>query len=346
MVVDDSFFMRKALERIFQSAGDIVVCEAVSTGEAALEKLDTARPDIITMDVEMPGMGGLAAVRAIMARRRTPILMLSSLTTRGTDCTLRALENGAADFVAKPSGGMGEIGGIANEIIEKVRALSRHNVVAAGQGARAGMSTAARFVGESVTSLRPTSVECIAIAISTGGPAALATVFAKLPATVHVPIVVVQHMPPGFTKPLAQRLNTHCALEVLEAEDGMLLKPGRVIIGAAGKQFRIQRGPSGVVVHLEASVANALYSPSADMLIESVAQVYGRAGLAFIMTGMGSDGAEGLAELKRRGGFVYGQDEASSTVYGMPRAAAEAGLVDRVISLDDVAHAIIEASKR
>ena len=218
MIVDDSFFMRKALERVFLSAGDISVCEAVSTGEAALERLEASDPDIITMDVEMPGMGGIAAVRAIMARRRVPILMLSSLTARGTDTTLRALENGAADFVAKPSGGMAEIGVISTEIIAKVRALSRRK----SEGSRPASSAARAMQFDTQT--RPGQVECIAIGISTGGPAALASVFSKLPATIQVPIIVVQHMPPGFTKPLAQRLDTHCALEVLEAEEGMLLK--------------------------------------------------------------------------------------------------------------------------
>ena len=336
MIVDDSFFMRKALERIFATAGDIVVCEAVATGEAALEKLEGANPDIITMDVEMPGMGGLAAVRAIMARRRLPILMLSSTTGRGTENTVRALEYGAADFVAKPTGGMSEIGLIAAEILEKIHALA-HRTFEPYASKSAGMAQGMQ------TRLRPGQVECVAIAISTGGPAALASVFAKLPASIHVPIVVVQHMPPGFTKPLADRLNAHCELEVVEAEDGMPLKAGRVIIGAAGKQLRLKRVGGGVVLDLRSDGVPALYMPSADMLMSSLAEVYGRTGLAFIMTGMGSDGTEGLAELKRRGGFVYGQDEASSTVYGMPRAAAEAGLVDRVISLHEVARAIADA---
>ncbi len=350
MIVDDSFFMRKALERICLSAGDLVICGAYASGEAALEQLDVVHPDLITMDVEMPGMGGLEAVRAIMARRHVPILMLSSLTARGADVTLRALEYGAADFVAKPAGGMAEIGTISGEIVEKIRALTRGipSLGAPRLAVRAVPAHTAPAAGALLPNprSRPGAVECVAIGISTGGPAALAHVFSQLPASINVPILVVQHMPAGFTKPLAERLNSHCALEVVEAEEGMLVQPGRIMIGVAGKQFRLRRSSAGVVARLDADGVNVLYSPSADLLFHSLAEIYGRTGLAVIMTGMGSDGSEGLAELKRRGGFVLGQDAASSTVYGMPRAAAEAGLVDRVVALDDMAAALTEVCRK
>jgi two-component system chemotaxis response regulator CheB len=343
MVVDDSFFMRKAIERIFQSTDDIFVCESAASGEAALERLEVACPDLITMDVEMPGMGGIAAVRAIIAKRRVPILMLSSLTERGAQTTVRALSSGASDFVTKPTGGLAAISEIAAELIGKVRMLGKPASIAYTPGRlRPGSqpSSGPRFTGK-----LPAMTDCIAIAISTGGPAALTAIFSQLPATVNIPIVVVQHMPRGFTKPLAERLNMHSDLTIVEAEDGARLRAGTVLIGAAGKSLRLERGAFGIIARIEDPPDDTLYSPSADTLFASLAEVYGDRATAMIMTGMGADGIEGLAAIKEAGGFVFGQSEASCTVYGMPRAAAEAGLVDQVIALDEVAGVIAKLCK-
>jgi two-component system chemotaxis response regulator CheB len=338
MVVDDSFFMRKALERIFQSTGDIVVCEMVASGEAALERLEAVNPDLITMDVEMPGMGGIAAVRAIMAKRRVPILMVSAGTARGAQTTIRALSNGAIDFVTKPTGGLASISEIASELVAKVRLLGKPTAESGERAVpRVPPPSSDRFTGAF-----PARVDCIALAVSTGGPAALTTIFNQLPASISVPIVVIQHMPAGFTKPLADRLNMHSRLTIREVEEGMRLLPGTVLIGAAGKSFRLHRRGSDVVAALGDGLGKGPYTPSADMLFGSLAEVYGRGATAFILTGMGADGVAGLTRVKQAGGFVYGQSEKSCTVYGMPRAAAEAGLVDQVIALNEVAGVIIE----
>jgi two-component system chemotaxis response regulator CheB len=340
MVVDDSIFMRKALERILLSAGDIEICESVATGELALAKLDSARPDIVTMDVEMPGMGGLEAVRAILSRRYVPILMLSAQTARGSEAAMRALEYGAADFLAKPSGGVNEIARITTDLVQKVRTLAH--------SAHEHASVPHEEARTSLTVFNATKrrfVECIAIGISTGGPPALAEVCKALDVSAKVPVLVVQHMPKGFTKSLAERLNSQCAIEVVEAEDQMPVLPGRIVIGVSGMQMRVKRVDGRPVIFISETKGESLYMPCADVLFRSVAEAFGNTAMAFIMTGMGNDGTEGLRELKKAGGYVYGQDNATSIVYGMPRAAAIAGLVDTSLPLGFVAPAICAAAK-
>lgn len=353
MIVDDSAFMRMAVERILQTAGDIEICASLPSGELALEQVETVKPDLITMDVEMPGIGGLEAVRAIMVRRRTPIIMLSSLTTQGTATTVEALASGAVDCIAKPSGTTIEVQRISAELIEKIRALARRSGGPAPAPVRhiltpvtmPGRDGAHSERSASPALARKHQTECIAIGISTGGPAALAALCAKLDATIRVPIIVVQHMPAGFTKPLADRLNSLCPLAVVEGEDQMPMQAGRIVIGVAGKQLRVRRVSGRVVVGIDDNQNESLYTPSADVLFRSMAEVYGKQAVAFIMTGMGNDGTEGLRELKKAGAYVYGQDEATSVVYGMPRSAAVAGLVDTQLPLGAVAQAINAAAK-
>ena len=271
MLVDDSSFMRKALERIIQSNDDMIVCESACSGEVALEKLDAAQPDVITMDVEMPGMGGLAAVKAIMARRHVPIIMLSSLTDRGSETTLQALENGAVDFVAKPSGGVMDIHRISSELIAKIRTFARRVVLPPAVRKEKGTEETSLFVAK-----KPRSIRCIAIGISTGGPAALTDICGVLSANIKIPILIVQHMPVGFTKALAERLHANCALEVLEATDQMTARPGQVIIGPAGKQMRVKNSGDGMTIVVSANQGDSLYAPSADVLFSSVAEECGR----------------------------------------------------------------------
>ena len=347
MIVDDSAFMRKALERILTSSNDIMICDSVSSGEMALERLKISKPDLITMDVEMPGMGGLAAVRAITAQQRVPIVMLSSLTSHGTDSTIQALQNGASDFVTKPTGGALEISKIAAELVEKIRTLGRREVRSWSPATViAPVAPIARTIQRSPANAhKRRAIDLVAIGISTGGPAALSAVMSALPADAKVPIMVVQHMPAGFTKALADRLNTQCTQEVVEAVDQMPLQAGQVVIGVAGKQMRLRRVGGKYVVAITESQNESLYTPSADVLFKSVAEVCGRSAVGIIMTGMGNDGTEGLKDLKAAGGYVYGQDEGSCVVYGMPRAAAVAGVVDAVIPLNSIAEAIHAASQ-
>lgn len=376
LIVDDSGFMRRAIGKMLASADDMLVVGTASTGEEALALEPELRPDVITMDVEMPGMGGLEAARAIIARRGPPVIMLSSLTRDGAETTLRALEIGAVDFIAKPDSATIDIIRVKADLLEKVRLFgarfalrrtltSRPTIVpppAARPGSvapppSAGMPAAAMSVPANVVPLpirppaaagagtrRSAPFECVAIGTSTGGPVALATVLPKLPASFPLPILIVQHMPPGFTKALADRLNSASAITVVEGQNGMRLQRGTAIIAPAGQQMTLRRNGSTVEVRLEADVRKSLHVPSVDVLATAVGETFGAASLGVILTGMGHDGVNGLAVIKKNGGYVIGQDEASAVVYGMPRAAAVAGLVDRVVPLADVARALCDVA--
>jgi two-component system, chemotaxis family, protein-glutamate methylesterase/glutaminase len=341
LVVDDSAFMRRAITKILENEPDIRVIATARTGEEAITKAEQVNPDIITMDVEMPGMGGLEAVRNIVAHHRVPIIMCSSLTREGADTTFRALELGAVDFIAKPDAAYTNINEVARDLVAKVRTFAR-------RGARpmaaieAGERAAERKLNPPVPSIAPLhttargNFECVAIGTSTGGPVALSHVIPYLPANFPTPIVIVQHMPLGFTRPLADRLNSQSKLRVLEAANGMLLERGTALVIPSGKQVRLVRSLGEVEVELVTDDGSSLHVPSVDIMTEQVANVYGPLAVGVILTGMGQDGVKGLKRLKSRGGYVVGQDEKTCVVYGMPRAAAVAGLVDRVAPLDEI----------
>jgi two-component system chemotaxis response regulator CheB len=292
------------------------------------------------MDVEMPGMGGLEAVREIASNADVPIIMVSALTQEGAETTFRALELGAVDFIPKPDAAYVNISDVARDLVAKVRVFAK-------RGAR-------RAIARPKVSLPPVSepapspvqretFECLAIGTSTGGPVALSRIIPALPKAFSTPIVIVQHMPPGFTRPLADRLNASSAIAVFEGADGMLLRNGQAIIAPAGKQLVLRRTGSGdIEVVLRNDDGRSLHVPSVDVMTASVAEVFGPATLAAILTGMGQDGIVGLRKVKERGGFVVGQDAATSVVYGMPRAAAQAGLVDLVLPLHEIASVLCE----
>lgn len=366
LVVDDSGFMRRAITKMLATAEDIEVVGSASTGEEALTLEPQLRPDIITMDVEMPGMGGLEAARAIIARRGPPVIMISSLTREGAETTLRALEIGAVDFIPKPDSATIDIIRVKDDLIEKVRlfgtrfALRRTLTtrLAPPPAPRPSSAPAAPAVTAPAQPPSPARVapvasaggrrigpfECVAIGTSTGGPVALATVLPKLPASFPLPILIVQHMPPGFTKALADRLNAASEIAVVEGQNGMRLERGTAIIAPAGQQLTLRRSGAHVEVRLDADLRKSLHVPSVDVLAAAVGETFGAASLGVILTGMGHDGVSGLAVIKKNGGYVIGQDEASAVVYGMPRAAAVAGLVDRVVALNDVARALCDVA--
>ena len=353
LVVDDSAFMRRAIQKMLEKEADIRVAATAASGEEALELVERVKPDVVTMDVEMPGMGGLDAVRAIVARRGPPVIMVSALTREGAETTLRALEIGAVDFIPKPDSALIDIVNVQRELVEKIRHFGsrgaylralRETTVLRRAGLEDLLNERAARAAQPPprTAARRAAVTCVAIGTSTGGPVALTTILPKLPATFAVPIVVVQHMPPGFTRPLSERLNATSAITVVEGAEGMALAPGTAVIAPAGKQLRVRRAHGGVAVALADDRERSLHVPSVDVMTASVAEAYGAGTLGVILTGMGQDGVRGLQAIKNRGGYVIGQDEASSVVYGMPRAAAAAGLVDRVVPLDGVARALCE----
>ena len=343
LVVDDSAFMRRAISKMLEGEGEIVVCGTARNGEEAVVKAAQLQPDVITMDVEMPGMSGLDAVREIMARSNIPIIMVSALTQEGAETTFRALDLGAVDFIAKPDAAYVNIKDVARDLVAKVRVFARRtNPKRTPIRPKVAMPPLEEPAAPQA--LHTAAFECVAIGTSTGGPVALSRIIPLLPKAFPTPIVIVQHMPPGFTRPLADRLNQSSNVTVIEGADGMVLRAGQAIIAPAGRQLTIRRSYGGddVEVVLRDDDGRSLHVPSVDVMTASVADLYGAATLAAILTGMGQDGVVGLRKVKERGGFVIGQDAATSVVYGMPRAAAQAGLVDRVLPLDRVAAALCE----
>ena len=353
VVTDDSAFMRRAIQKMLEKEPEIRVVGTAASGEEGIAMVERLRPDVVTMDVEMPGIGGLEAARAIVERRGPPIIMVSALTRDGAETTLRALEAGAVDFIPKPDSALIDIVNVQRELVEKVKHFGSR-----GAYLRA-MRETMRIQRDAFSAARPPApppqppprppstargggFACVAIGTSTGGPVALSQILPKLPAGFPIPIVVVQHMPPGFTRPLAERLAATSRIDVVEGADGMALAPGTAIIAPAGKQLRLVRARGAVHVTLGDDAQKSLHVPSVDAMTASVGETYGSGALGVILTGMGHDGVQGLRVLKERGGYVVGQDEATSVVYGMPRAAAVAGLVDRVVALNAVGRTLCE----
>jgi two-component system chemotaxis response regulator CheB len=340
VVTDDSAFMRRAIQKLLEKAEGIEVVGTAASGEDAIAMVERLRPDVVTMDVEMPGIGGLEAARQIVERRGPPIIMVSALTREGAETTLRALEIGAVDFIPKPDSALIDIVNVQRELVEKVRHFgTRGAYLRSMQGAQrpaavTPVTPPPVAPPPRVGRVRANAFSCVAIGTSTGGPVALSQILPKLPASFPVPIVVVQHMPPGFTRPLAERLDATSKIRVAEASEGMQLLPGCAIIAPAGKQLRLVNRGGAVCVALGDDAGSSLHVPSVDVMAASVGETYGAGALGVILTGMGQDGVQGLRTIKDRGGYVVGQDEASCVVYGMPRAAALAGLVDRVVPLD------------
>ena len=356
VVTDDSAFMRRAIQKMLEKEPEIRVVGTAASGEEGIEMVERLRPDVVTMDVEMPGIGGLEAARTIVERRGPPIIMVSALTRNGAETTLRALEAGAVDFIPKPDSALIDIVNVQRELVEKVKHFGARRAylraVRETTTIRRNLLTEAAVTRPAPAPPPPRAhrtlaagggvFTCVAIGTSTGGPVALSQILPRLPANFPIPIVVVQHMPPGFTRPLAERLDSSSRVAVVEGSDGMPLEPGTAIIAPAGRQLRLQRSLGAVRVALDDEAQRALHVPSVDAMAASVGEMYGPGALGVILTGMGHDGVQGLRVLKERGGYVLGQDEATSVVYGMPRAAAAAGLVDRVVPLQAVARALCE----
>ncbi|HTU71064.1 MAG TPA: chemotaxis response regulator protein-glutamate methylesterase [Candidatus Baltobacteraceae bacterium] len=346
LVVDDSAFMRRAITTMLENEADIKVVATARSGEEAIIKALQMNPDVITMDVEMPGMGGLEAVRQIVADHRIPIIMCSSLTRDGAETTFRALELGAVDFIAKPDAAYVNITDVARDLIAKIRAVSRRGAQPAQPIVHAPppIEDRPRIIAPPPSRPRPASqYECVAIGTSTGGPVALSRVVPMLPGNFPLPVLIVQHMPMGFTRPLADRLNASSKIAVHEALNGMILEAGTALVVPSGKQVELRRRNGGETeVRLVDDDGTSLHVPSVDYMTTQVAQAYGKAAIGVILTGMGQDGVRGLRKLKERGGYVLGQDEATCVVYGMPRAAAKEGLVDRVAPLDAISPILVD----
>jgi two-component system chemotaxis response regulator CheB len=340
LVVDDSLFMRAAIRKLIEKEPRLTVVGEAKDGRDAVDKVLALRPDVCTMDFNMPRLDGVQAVREIMRLLPTPVVMLSAHTREGARETLLALEAGAVDFVAKPTGEVSaELAGVAAELTAKL-------IAAAEAAPQAGAAVSTRASPPSLAELprvtRPMPVASLGprvavIGISTGGPAALTRLLPELPADCPLAIVVVQHLPAGFTGPLAERLDGLCSVRVREAVDGDRLEAGLVLIAPGDRHLELS--PDQLVrVHDGPEVHGV--RPSADVTMRSAARVLGRRAIALVMTGMGKDGADGLRAIKEAGGATLVQDQASSVIYGMPRAALATGCADRVVPLDQLADAL------
>lgn len=342
VVVDDSAFMRKALSTMLEKDPEIRVAATAKNGQEGLEAIRVHKPDVVTLDIEMPVMDGLTALRHIMMEMPRPVLMVSSLTSEGAEATLKAMELGAVDYIPKQLSRVSlDIVKIEDDLRTKVKSLAQRSIKP--QLARAHHAAPVRSQSQR-TLTRPTSAsvkrDVIAIGVSTGGPPAVQKVLSSLPADMPASIVIAQHMPAAFTGPFAKRLDSVCQISVREAVDGEPLQPGVAYISPGGKHLRIRQRGSRVALEVSGDPADALYKPSANELITSVAQVSRRRALGVILTGMGYDGAEGMKLLKANGGLCIAQNDASCVVYGMPKAVVDAGLADEVLDIDEIGAAI------
>ncbi len=353
MIIDDSALVRRIATDILTADPEIAVVATAAQAEFALLTLEKEKPDVITLDLEMPGMGGLEAIRRIMASRPTPIIVLSAHARQGADSTLQALDLGAVDFVLKPSASLsGGLTAVAEELTEKVRNAShivfappKHPVpLLPAAPVLAPVSAPPPAVAKPLSDfVGDTESELVAIGTSTGGPVALKTVLSMLPANLPVGVVVVQHMPPVFTKAFAERLDGCCSVRVKEAENGDPIVPGRVLLAPGNWHMTVSKFGGGPRVALNQSENVNGHRPSVDVLMHSVAMEYGPRAVGVIMTGMGKDGAQGLRELHRRGGRVIAQDKDSSVIYGMNREVIQNGDADEVAPVDQIAGRIMEA---
>ena len=335
LVVDDSALMRKLIPQIIERDSSIHVVGTAMDGEFALKKIEELRPHVITLDLEMPRMDGMETLRAIMRQSRLPVIVVSAHTTQGASATFKALALGAFDFVAKPHDALAaNMDAIATELINKIKVASQTRMP------KSQPEIPARRVKRSGQKRRPTR-RVVAIGVSTGGPNALQYVLSQLPADFPAAIVVVQHMPEGFTELFARRLDECCAIDVKEAASGDLLLAGRALICPGNRHVRVKRMPLGDIVVLSEEPKVNGHRPSVDVLYRSVAQEFGRDAVGLIMTGMGEDGADALREIRESGGMTIAQDEESCVVYGMPRAAIDRGSVMRVVPLDALANTLM-----
>jgi two-component system, chemotaxis family, protein-glutamate methylesterase/glutaminase len=334
LVVDDSALMRKLIPQILERDTSIQVVGTAMDGTFAMEKIADLRPDVVTLDLDMPRMDGMETLRKIMRQYKLPVIVVSSLTTDGASATLKALGLGAFDFVAKPQDTTNNMSAVAEELIEKIKVAARCEVVRVPEP-----KASAAKVRKARRPSAPNKV--VAIGISTGGPQALQYMLSHLPAEFPGTILVVQHMPEGFTEMFARRLDETCALEVKEARSGDMLLAGRVLICPGNRHMKVKRMPLGNVVILADGERVNGHRPSVDVLFHSVAQSFGQDAIGMLMTGMGEDGAEGLGAIKAEGGLTIAQSEESCVVFGMPRVAIERGYATRVVPLDALANSLI-----
>lgn len=355
LVVDDSFFMRQAIVKLLNHE-EIEVIDTAKNGKEAVEKTIELMPDLVTMDIEMPVMNGIDALKEIMNKYPTPVLMLSTLTTEGADATIEALSEGAVDFIAKRSA-FQEMGSLREEIISKVLAVGKNdnlkNQITRMRHLRRMSSTMPKYStiesqadskkkksDDKLTQKRPrpkaSSIGIIGIGVSTGGPKTLLELLSKIPENISVPILIVQHMPPKFTQSLAQRLDASSKIKVKEAKNGDKLFPGTAFIAPGGFQIAVTKRLSIEILDDDC----CLFKPSVDYMFESLIKAYGKSALGIMMTGMGNDGKVAFGKLYELGGYIIAQSPESCTIAGMPKSVIDTGRYDEILNVEEISNFI------
>lgn len=348
LIVDDSAFMRNALTTMLSHDPEIVIAGTARDGLEAIEKVASLKPDVVTMDIEMPRMDGISALKHIMEKTPVPVIMVSSLTTDGVKITLDALDLGAVDFIPKNLSDLSiNIVKIKEVLVDKVKQLARRGLPKKGvltNMRKTEPKTADALQDLHVRTTGERRINIVAIGTSTGGPRALQDLLPELPGDFPAPIVIAQHMPASFTKPFADRLNQLSRIQVKEAEEGEMLKPGVALIAPGWGHMRVVRKKVlETIITISEEKEEFIYRPSVDALMQSVAECFPGRALGVILTGMGNDGLKGMTAMKRTGSRIFAQNEETCVVYGMPKAVVEAGLPDKVLPIDEMAGEIVNS---
>lgn len=336
LVVDDSAFMRGVITKMLESDKEIEVIGTAKNGLEAIEKVEALKPDVMTLDIEMPVMNGLDALKHIMEKNPLPVIMFSALTQEGAEITLEALTIGAADFIAKDFSNFSvNIINKENELVHKIKTVAKKKRL---YSIKRVITSGKPF---STSKVNKTRHNILAIGASTGGPPAIEHILSSLPQDFPVPVIIAQHMPRLFTKSFAQRLNNAAKISVKEAENGEALKSGVAFIAPGDTHMSIKRKGTEVFIEF-VNDTKYIYRPSVDLLFSSTASAYGEGAISVILTGMGSDGLAGIKDIKSKKGYVIAQNEETCVVFGMPRAVINANMADAVLPLEKIPEEIIK----
>lgn len=346
-IVDDSTFMRKALCRVLENEADIYIAGAAASGEELLANINKWKPDVVTLDLSMPGMGGLFTLEKIMEWKPVPVIILSTHSTKETKLTIEALHRGAVDFIDKQRYSLVDFDSLRKVLVEKIFQLAKKETIGKRQEQIClENETISKSIAQPIqttgASVSQKSYDALLIVASTGGPPAIQKILEDIGPSLSVPVAIVQHMPDGFIRPFASRLNAHLPFTVREALHAEIFQNGAVCIGPTGYHLRLKQENGKICTVLTRYPENTTHRPSGDVLFQTAAPIYGSRAIAVLLTGMGKDGAAGMAEMARAGAYTIAQDEYSSVVYGMPKAAIDLGAVRDVLHINRIGRRIVE----
>jgi two-component system, chemotaxis family, protein-glutamate methylesterase/glutaminase len=343
LVVDDSAFMRKIIKDTLNRETDMTVVGTARDGFDALEKIKSLRPNIITLDVEMPKMNGLEALKEIMKKTPTKVIMVSSLTAENAETTIECLALGAVDFIQKPSGSISlDFSKVSRELLQKIRSALNINVSRLVSNSRPVLAERSNKARPSIIKKSLGRNKLLLIASSTGGPRSLESIIPYLPSKIDCPGIIVQHMPAGFTKSLADRLNRSSNITVVEAKDGDIIQDDTIYVAPGNYHLGLKKSSKGVTVFLDSSEKINGVRPAADFTFKMAAEIYGANIVSAVLTGMGKDGAHGVRDIKKKGGIAIAESSSSCVVYGMPKAVVENGDADFILENTEIAEKITE----